>query len=115
MRRREVGQDHAEGSTRRQKAVDSTQEAHGISNEVDRMRNLDHVKVAADLKILDLAYPGADADLPVKGQSGGVGINAFRVPAGAGEAMHRLPKPAGDVEEPAAPVAQHGRKKPVRS
>ena len=74
---------------------------------------MDQFVVASDVQVFNLANPRTDANFAVERQGSGIGIDAFGIPAGNGEAPHRLAESAGDVEETAGLNASQWREQAI--
>jgi hypothetical protein len=85
-----------------------------VSNEIDRVRDVDQVIVSFQVKGFELPNSAANSELFVQEAHARIGINTFGVPPVICENPYGITKAAGDIEEP--PNARRERREePVRA
>jgi len=109
----EISEDNAEQSSRRKACVHAAKKAHGVGNEVDCMRNMDHIVAAADICMLKLPDARANSEFRVQRRRRRVGIDTLRVPAVRRKDADGLAKPAADIDEPPSRSPRERREKAI--
>lgn len=109
----EIGQYDAKKSVSGEALADFIEEPHWVGDEIDRVRDVDHMISDAQVHILDLADPHPNAHFLVHLCNRGIGVDSFGVPTVVSECLHRLAETAGDVEKVSSAGSGKRRKNAV--